>query len=397
MEVIRIGRRRSSGRLNGSFRDGTALSKELLGEFDDENRVLRRETDEHDETDLDVDVVDQAAERDERERSQDCHRDSEKDDERQREGLVLSRQGEVDDQKAEAKDDDGLAFGLHFFECETGPRVGHALEFVLLEELDHGCVALTGAKAWCGRTVDLGRAEEVVVVDDLGSGDLLDTGEVVERDHLAGVGTDVELTQVLRVTAELLVCLDVDAVGAVVVVEVVDVAGAHEGSERSGDLAEGNANGFGFLPIDGDLELRIVRRELGVHGSEARAWSAALCDEGMGDASDVIERVSTAVLKNELEAADSSEAGDGGWFRCEGDTARDTEELWPYVADDVSCSEFVTHLCAVVNGLERRKDESGVWRAAAGEGEAHDREGAEDAIVFPNYIRDAIGEFGGVS
>ena len=64
--------------------------------------------------------------------------------------------------------------------------------------------ALAGAEAGRGGAVDFGGAEEVVVVDDLGAGGLGDGGEVVERNHLAGVGADVVLVKVLRVAAELL-------------------------------------------------------------------------------------------------------------------------------------------------------------------------------------------------
>ena len=60
----------------------------------------------------------------------------------------------------------------------------------------------------------------------------------------------------------------------------------------------------------------------------------------------------------------------------------------------VNCS---AHFGAVVDGLERSEDEAGVWRAAAGEREAHDREGAEDAVVFANDGRNLVGEVRGVA
>ncbi len=104
-----------------------------------------READEHDQTDLDVDVVDKAAQGDERECAEDGHGDGEQDDEREGEALILGREGEVDDEETEAKDDDGFASGLHFFEGETGPGVRHALELVLVEEVHHVLEALAGA------------------------------------------------------------------------------------------------------------------------------------------------------------------------------------------------------------------------------------------------------------
>src|SRR5438445_7082480 len=92
------------GGLDGSVDDGPALLEELLRELDDEDRVFRGETDEHDETNLDVDVVDQAAKCDERERAENGHWNGERDDERKREGLILSRECEIDDEQTEAED-----------------------------------------------------------------------------------------------------------------------------------------------------------------------------------------------------------------------------------------------------------------------------------------------------
>ncbi len=112
---------------------------------------------------------------------------------------------------------------------------------------------LAGAETGRGRAVDLGGAEDVVVVDDLRPGGLGDGGEVVEGDHLAGVGADVVLAEVLGVAAIGRVRLDVDAVGAVVEVEIVDVAGAHEGVEGRSDLVERDPHSLGFLAVDGDV------------------------------------------------------------------------------------------------------------------------------------------------
>ena len=223
------------------------------------------------------------------------------------------------------------------------------------------------------------------------------SGEVVERDHLAGVGADVVLAEVVRVAAELLVGLHVDAVGTVVEVEVVDVAGAHEGAQGGGDLAEGDAHGLGLLAVDGDQELRIVGGEGGVHAGEAGAGRAALSDDGVGDAIDVAEGVAAAVLQDELEAADGADAGDGGRLGGEGDATGYAEEFGADVGDDVVGGEFGAHLGALVDGFERGEDEAGVGRTAAGEREAHDGEGAEDAIIFADLIGDAVGELRGVA
>ena len=82
-----------------------------------------------------------------------------------------------------------------------------------------------------------------------------------ERYHLAVARACVELRQVLGARTELLVRLDVDAVGAVVELEIVHVGRAQERLHRGRDLAQRHAGAQRPLPIDADHELRIVRGE----------------------------------------------------------------------------------------------------------------------------------------
>ena len=81
-------------------------------------------------------------------RAEDGHGNGEQDDEGQREALILGGEGEIDDEKAETEDDDGLAGRLDFFEREAGPGVGHAVQHVFLGEVLHAvrpCGAEPGA------------------------------------------------------------------------------------------------------------------------------------------------------------------------------------------------------------------------------------------------------------
>ena len=94
--------------------------------------------------------------------------------------------------------------------------------------------------------------------DDRRAGTLRHSGQVVQGDHLARVGTDVVVVQVPGRHAEGLIGLHKDAVGAVVVVEVVDVLRTHEDAQRCGDLRERNVHRLSLLAVDGDQHLRIV-------------------------------------------------------------------------------------------------------------------------------------------
>ena len=260
-EVIRMGRRRSSAASIAASAMERPFAAQLLGKLDDQNRVFGRKADQHHEADLAIDVVGQPAQRHQPQRAEHRHRHGQQDDERQREAFVLRREREIDDQNAQAEDDERLAARLDFIEGQAGPLISHAGHHALLCQVLHARDALAGAVAGCGRTIDLDGAEEVVVGDDRRPGALRDGDEVVERHHLPGIGAHVVAVQVAGRHAERLIGLHKYAIGAVIEVEVVDVLRAHENAERGGDLREGNAHRLGLLAIDGDQHLRIVRRE----------------------------------------------------------------------------------------------------------------------------------------
>src|SRR6185437_7499748 len=127
------------------------------------------------------------------------HGNGEQDDKRQGEALVLSRKSEVHDEEAKAEDDDGLAGRLDFFEGQSCPGEGHTLKLVLVEEPLHGLETLAGAEAGGRGAINLSGAEEVVVIDDLRPGGLVQRDEIIERNHLAGVGANVILADVLGI------------------------------------------------------------------------------------------------------------------------------------------------------------------------------------------------------
>ena len=58
IEVIRIGRNRVSAALLRGFADRHARRAQLVGELDDQDRVLARQADQHDVADLGEDVGD---------------------------------------------------------------------------------------------------------------------------------------------------------------------------------------------------------------------------------------------------------------------------------------------------------------------------------------------------
>ena len=107
--VIRIGRRRSSQASIAASMMLLPLLADLFRKLHDQDGVLGRQADQHDQSDLHVHVVRQAARRDERKRAQHGRRHGQQDDERQREALILRGQRQVHHQQTQPEDDHRLA------------------------------------------------------------------------------------------------------------------------------------------------------------------------------------------------------------------------------------------------------------------------------------------------
>ena len=98
--------------------------------------------------------------------------------------------------------------------------------------------------------------------DGFRRGRLADGDEVAERRHAPGSRSDVVLLDVRRVRSKLLIGLHVNAVRAVVEIEVVDVGGPEQDLHGVRDVRHRDAQALGLLAVDVHDELRIVRREL---------------------------------------------------------------------------------------------------------------------------------------
>ena len=116
--------------------------------------------------------------------------------------------------------------------------------------------------------VDFRRAEQIVVIDHLRPGGLLQRDNIAQRHQAVGVGAHVVLPQVARVHAERLIGLHVNAIRAIVEVEIVHILRAHVDAEGLRDLADRHSDGFRLLAIDLHQLLRIVGGEAGEQACE---------------------------------------------------------------------------------------------------------------------------------
>ena len=175
--------------------------------------------------------------------------------------FVLRRERQVDEQQADGEDVDRLASGLDLLERQPGPCEAESLRQRALRQRLHLLDRLAGAEPGRRAAVDLGRAEQVVVADDLRRRRLAHAHDVGERHHAAAVGRARSTAPGPRVGPERLVGLHVDAVGAVVEIEVVHVRRPQVDLHRAGDLADRQAEAARLVAVDVDGQLRIVRRE----------------------------------------------------------------------------------------------------------------------------------------
>ena len=158
------------------------------------------------------------------------------------------------------------------------------------------------------------------MADHLRRGRLGDGDHVVERHHGRRVGAHVELANVARLAAELLVGLHVNAVGAVVEVEVVHVGRAHVDLQAS------------VICWSGTCRLRAFSRSMFTTncGSFAvkelnrprRSWRSLPSRPASGSRCRAPAGVATLVLHLERESAEAADAGDRRRQEGEGLTSR---------------------------------------------------------------------------
>ena len=158
------------------------------GELDDEDGVLGEKADEHDEGDLEVNVVGDAEDVGEDERSHEAEGDREDYGEGEDVALVLGGEEEVDEQQAEAEDDGGgAARALVLLTRHAGVFVAEALGECLLGHALDGGDGLAGRVALGGVTGDGDRREHVEAVHQVGTVDAAQADEVGDGGHLGTV------------------------------------------------------------------------------------------------------------------------------------------------------------------------------------------------------------------
>ena len=125
-DVIRIGRSRVLRRLHRRIEAVGAAFLRLLGEFDDQDCVLRGKADQDHEADLGQDVVVHAAQQNAADRRKQAHRHDQDHRERKQHALVLRGEQQEHEHDGQTESHDGGIAGDLLLQRNLGPFVAEA-------------------------------------------------------------------------------------------------------------------------------------------------------------------------------------------------------------------------------------------------------------------------------
>lgn len=217
---------------DGGFYAVHAIVLKLLGEFDDEDGVFGRETDEHDETDLREDVVIQPAQPHAADGGKQAHGHDQNDGDGHAPAFILRGEHEEDEDDAERENVHERVTRENLLVGEIGPLDGETGGQMIFGEALDFFNHLTGADARQRVAIDIGGVVKVVALHAVGSASLDDFDQGTQRHHVAVLITDLDAGHVGGVFAEFVIGLRSDLIGAAEQIEVVHIDGAQIDLQR---------------------------------------------------------------------------------------------------------------------------------------------------------------------
>ena len=92
---------------------------ELIGHLDNQNGILSKQTDQHDQGNLCIDVVFKSGQLQEEIRAENTRRQRKDDGQGQQQILILGSQQQINKQKTDTEDQECLSAGIFFFTRNT--------------------------------------------------------------------------------------------------------------------------------------------------------------------------------------------------------------------------------------------------------------------------------------
>ncbi len=208
--------------------------------------------------------------------------------------------------------------------------------------------------------------------------------DVVQRNHLAGVGLKVVRANVLRARTELLIRLHVHAVRPVVEIEIVHVHRTHEHLKSIGNLAQRHLQALGLFAVDPHQILRVVGGEA---GEKSRDLSAliALAHQLVGRIRNGLQGVASQVLQLIREPSESAQTLHRGRVKRHDESARNAQQWTANSVQDGERRMFFS--LAVAERFQIHEDHPSIG-SVAGKTKPHDSESAVDlGYMVKDFLR----------
>ncbi|MNK93195.1 hypothetical protein D3C87_1133440 [compost metagenome] len=257
--------------MQGGVDQVVAFVVQALGELDDQDRVLRRQADDGDQSDLEEHVVGHPAQGHGQHRAEYAQRHHQQHRGRDRPALVQRRQAQEHDQQRQPQKDRRLAAGQTFLQRQPGPFLAQARRALRHQPLDLGH-GLTGAVARRRLTGNADRRVAVVAGQLRRALSPFGLYKGRQGHHFFLGVAHVNLQQVSHLTALIAFGLHHDALHPPLIGEVVDVGRAHGRGQHVADVGKGHPQRVGLLAVDDQLHLRCLGQGAFAHVHQDRAF-----------------------------------------------------------------------------------------------------------------------------
>ena len=211
-----------------------------LGKFDNQDGILRRQTDERNQPDLEVNIVFQAGRPNPQVGSQRRHRQRQQDSNRHNPTLVLRSQEEEDEEENQRQHKARLSAGFLFLIRQTAPLNADVIREVVFGDTFHRSHSLTGTVSRSSYRIDGCRGKHIESLDSTRASRVLCRPESRQRNHRSILCPDKEQPDIVLSCTVRCLRLDINAINTVEHIEVVHIDRTQISLHRCEDIRQRN-------------------------------------------------------------------------------------------------------------------------------------------------------------
>ena len=280
-----------------------------LGELDDQDSVLRRQTDQGYQTDLEIDIVLQPRHPDTQVSTQRGDRQGKQYGDRHDPALILSRQEQEDKQEYQRQDKSRLPTGLFLLIGKTAPLQTDILGQMLPSDPFHRRHRLARTISRGGYGIDRGRGEHIETLDRSRAGRILGRAQGGQGNHRPVLAAHEEQVQIIPGSPVRRLRLDIYTVNTVEHIEVVHVHGAKISLHGRENIGQGDAEKLRPVTIHVEIQLRDLALHGGRYALKLRRLRGVI-QEGIRGAYQIIPASVSPSLQLHLQATALAQARD---------------------------------------------------------------------------------------